>query len=108
VLPDVFEGGVALDFFEQPENEKKIAMGKFFGPGGAAFAPKVTGQINSAAQTLVTEYPSITKIGAVGFCYGGKVCRSIHSCSLRNDYPRITLKISLLVPTGGHPSSQCC
>lgn len=76
-MPDVFEGGLSHEVVairHTPEGKK--TLDKFMGEGGPGYLPKVVEQTNSFGASIQSAHPSVKKLGALGFCLGGKVSTS--------------------------------
>lgn len=73
-MPDVFEGGLPIELFAtRNEPDGRAQVNRFIGEGGPGYLPKVVPQINSFASAARSIFSSVQKVGALGFCLGGKV-----------------------------------
>jgi dienelactone hydrolase len=72
-MPDFLEGGLDRSLFPADTDEKKAAVAKVFAEGGVGNFDRRLKDLNTVAAAITPAYPSVQKIGAVGFCWGGKV-----------------------------------
>ncbi|TFK57569.1 hypothetical protein OE88DRAFT_1620274 [Heliocybe sulcata] len=73
VMPDFFEPDAPWpnDRFPPQSDDEKASLQAFFGPGGAAHPPKSVDRLLDVARQLKAD--GAKKVGAFGFCWGGKV-----------------------------------
>ena len=71
-MPDFFFGKPADHSWYPPDtDDKKEKMGAFF--GGPASPPDTAAKIPGVIQEINKQCPGITKWGALGLCWGGKI-----------------------------------
>ena len=83
LVPDFFQGRPALPEWIPPNTEeKKKAIGKFLTERAAL--PENVQLLKTAVRESSSRYPSVTKWGALGLCWGGRVVFT-ESIRLPND-----------------------
>lgn len=71
-IPDFFEGSPAdLAWYPPDNDDKREKMGQFF--KNVAAPPKNLPKLHDIMGVLKKDYPTVTKWGGVGFCWGGKM-----------------------------------
>ena len=73
-MPDVFDGGLPMSAYHERHTEKgRKTIEAFMNEGGAGYVPKCVEQLDAFARSVKGIFPSVNKLGALGFCLGGKV-----------------------------------
>jgi len=73
-MPDFFEPKEPFPTSKHPpkSDQDQADLQAFFGPDGAGYPPANIGKLTSLAQVLKSN--GVKRVGAYGFCWGGKIC----------------------------------
>lgn len=72
-MPDFFEGKPAdISWYPPDTKEKKEKLGEFFSNVGNP--TKTVERVPKVIKEIESQFSGIESWGAVGFCWGGKVC----------------------------------